>query len=289
MTDFHIVTDSCANLPDPTLLERFPITVVPNRIKIGDRVFREGVDLEPAEAIRLIASHPAPPIVIPPSEADFVHVYSQVSRTSDAILSIHASREMSRCWSNARQASQQLSGSRIAVIDSQTLDMGQGLLVQAAAYLAARITDFEELIRQVRGKVESIYSIYYTETVDYLVYNQIMTESHGILGAMLNIKPCLTIENGKLIPIEKVRTRQQAIERLHEFIVEFDDLQDAVILQAVKGLTEQAQMLRERLSIDFPEREFPVFVYNASLAAMIGPDATGLVILEDIHEGNDDI
>jgi len=98
---------------------------------------------------------------------------------------------------------------------------------------------------------------------------------------MLNIKPVLTIEDGRLIAIEKVRTRLQAIERLVEFVIEFTEFEDMLIMQHRSGQTEQTRMLQDRLKLDFPDVHFPHAMYGASLAALIGTDATGLAVLEN--------
>jgi fatty acid-binding protein DegV len=82
------------------------------------------------------------------------------------------------------------------------------------------------------------------------------------------------------MPMEKVRTRVQAIERLVEFAVEFTEIDDAVIVQHKPFLSEQTRMLQDRLTIEFPGRVFPHALYGPSLAALIGVDAMGLVVLE---------
>jgi fatty acid-binding protein DegV len=106
---------------------------------------------------------------------------------------------------------------------------------------------------------------------------------------MLQIKPFLAMEEGHLRPMEKVRTRVQAVERLVEFAVEFTEIEEAVILQPKAHVTEQTRMLQDRLAVEFPGRHFPHALYGPSLAALIGPDATGLVVLEsEIDEDEDD-
>ena len=84
--------------------------------------------------------------------------------------------------------------------------------------------------------------------------------------------------------VEKVRTRMQAVDQLFEFVVEFSELEDIVILQPRSQLTEQARMLQDRLAVEFPGRYFPYSVYNPSLAALLGTDAVGVVVLENEFE-----
>jgi DegV family protein with EDD domain len=272
----HIVTDSSAHGQLPP-----NVTVVPHTIALAGKSFREGVDMSAEESLRLISRQPFAPTVQVPTQADFLAVYDRLSREYDAIISIHASREILPCWQNARAAAQAVMGRcQLDVIDSRTISAGLGMLVRMAARTLAEGASADETVRVLRGAIERIYSVFYVETTDFLMQNQIMSPSHSILGMMLNLKPVLTVEEGRLVPMEKVRTRIQAIERLVEFAVEFEEFDDALIVQNRSGLTDSSRMLSDRLATEFPDRRFPATLYGASLGALIGADATGLVILE---------
>lgn len=282
MSNVHIITDSCAQFSDAQILEKYPITVVPNSITIGGKTYKEGIDIDAFEAIKLIDRYPTPPIVTPPTESDYARVYSQVAKQSDAIISIHGSRELFDSWYKAQQAAQPLvSHGNIAVIDSQLIDVAQGILVEYAAQQAQQISNFEELVRKVRGAIERIYAMYFTESTGYLMQNKLMSPEHGVLSTMFGLKPFVTIEDGHIILVEKVRTRTQAIERVIEFSSEFDNIQTGYILQSQKNSTENTHNLQNRLASEFNGRHFPHILYGATMASLIGTDATGFVIVED--------
>lgn len=284
-----IVTDSGARFASPHFVQQNAVTVVPNRINIGGKLYREGVDLKTDEALRLIASLDTAPQLVPPSVAEYVEVYRRLSRSHDAIISVHMSGQLSESWRNAKTAAEQFAGHcDIAVIDSRSLCVGQGLLVQVAARTIQSVPLFDDVVSAVRGAVERVYAVYYTESLHYLMQRQIMSESHVALGSLLGIKPFLALEDGSLIVIEKVRTRGQAVERLVEFLVEFTDLEEAVIVQHKAHISEPTRMLQDRLSVEFPGRYFPYTTYGASMAAFIGVDATGIVVLEQEASGFDD-
>ncbi|HEX2905839.1 MAG TPA: DegV family protein [Phototrophicaceae bacterium] len=281
MPSVQIVTDSCANFASLHFLQQHPVTVVPNKISLAGRSYREGVDLSADDALRLMAHQPYAPLVTSPSEAEFVEVYNRVARTCDAIISIHPSREIFPSWENALRASRQVVGScPVFVIDSQNICVGQGMLVKVAAKAIERESHVDDMVRAVRGAIERIYSIYYVESVSYLLQNKIITPSHAVLGMMLGIKPFLGVEHGRLQLIEKVKTRLQAVDRLVEFVVEFAEVEDAVMVQHKPYISEQTRMVQDRLAVEFSSHHFPYTLYNPSLAALIGVDATGIVILE---------
>jgi DegV family protein with EDD domain len=277
----QIITDSCAHFTTPYFLQQHPVTVLPNRISIAGKSYREGVDLTAEEALKLIAHQQYAPLVTSPTEAQYVEAYSRLARNSDSIISIHASRELFPSWENAMSAARRFAGHvPIAVIDSQTLDAGQGMLVKAAIRAVEQESTFDDMVRAVRGAVERIYSIYYVESVNYLLQNKVMSASHTVLSAMLGIKPFIGVENGHLGLIEKVRTRAQAVDRLVEFVTEFSDIEDVVILQHKPYLSEQTRMVQDRLAVEFPSQYFPYALYGPSMAALIGADATGIAVLE---------
>jgi len=289
MQNVHIVTDSCANFASPHFLHQHPVTVVPNKISIAGKTYRDGIDLGAEEALRLMRTQTYAPLVTSPTVNDYVEIYNRLARSNEAIVSIHASRELYPSWQNAKTAARQLAGRcQIEVIDSQLVCAAQGMLVKVAAKAIQEHNTMDDIVRTARGAIERTYTIYYVETVNYLLQNKIMTTSHSLLGTMLGIKPFLSLEHGHMILVEKVRTRAQAVDRLLEFVVEFTDIEDVVLLQHKPHMSEQTRMLQDRLAVEFPGRHFPFAMYTPSMAALIGADATGVVVLEKELEDLDD-
>lgn len=289
MAKIHIVTDSTAHFANPHFASQYPITIVPNTIHIGDQRFLEGVDLNTEEAMQLITRQGTIPVVDSPTEADFARVYGKLAGTCDAIISIHPSRRIYPSWSRAKAAAQHFAGHcEIEVIDSQTLSAAQAMVVRAAVKLSEQNVEVEDAIRRVRGTIERVYSVFYVDEINALLQNRILSSSHTILGAMLEVKPFLALDEGELKPIEKVRTRAQAIDRLVEFVVEFTDIEDVVILQNKSYISDQTRMLQDRLAIEFPARHFPYTLYGPSLTALIGTEVTGIALLESELEYPDD-
>lgn len=288
MPNIHIVTDSGARFSNPRLIKHYPVTILPNILEIGGQQYKEDIDLSTEEALQLIATQKTPPRVIPPSENDYAELFAKLSYHYDAVISIHPSREISESWQNGKRAAQQVSGKcEIAIVDSQSLCAGQGMLVRVAARAAQEQKTVEDIIQTVRGAVERIYSVYYLSDLDYLRLNEIMKPSHAILSTRLKIKPFVSLEEGELIVIEKVRTRQQAIERLVEFLVEFIELDDAVILQHRKNISEETRLLQDRLSVEFPGQHFPYTMYSGTMAGLLGTTAIGIAVLEKIVDDLD--
>ncbi len=281
MPKIHIVTDSGARFSNPRLVRHFPVTILPNVIEISGIRYLEGIDIDSEQAFQLISAQGRPPIVEPPSENDYAELYARLSHFCDAVISVHPSRELSVSWRNGRLAAQQVSGScEIAVVDSQSLCAGQGMLIRVAARAANEYDRAEEVIQAVRQAVNRIYSVYCVDNVNFLSANGFMKASHAVLSTHLGIKPFVSLEDGNIIVIEKVRTRSEVIDRLVEFLVEFTELEDAVVLQDQKHITEETRVMQDRLALEFPGQHFPFTMYSATMASYLGTEATGVAVLE---------
>ena len=289
MPRIQIVTDSGARFSNPRLVRHFPVTIIPNTIEIAGKRYQEDIDIDTEEAFKLISQHDVPPKVIAPSENDYAEIFARLSHFSDAVISVHPSRELSDSWRNGRLAAQQVSGScEIAVVDSQSLCAGQGMLIRVAARAAQEKETTEDVIQTVRQAVNRIYSVYCIEDVSFLRANGFMKPSHAILSEHLDIKPFVSLEDGKIIVIEKVRTRSEVIERLVEFLVEFTELEDAVVLQDKKQISEETRIMQDRLALEFPGQHFPFTMYSATMASYLGTEATGVAVLENEGDVLDD-
>ena len=289
MSKIRIVTDSGARFSNPRLIKHYPVTILPNQIEIEGHGYKEGIDLGTEAALQLISQQKTPPRIIPPSINDFAETFARLSYHYDTVISIHPSRELSDSWQHGRLAAQQVAGScEIAVVDSQSLCAGQGMLIRAAAHAAQEEKTAEAVIQAIRGAVKRVYSVYCVGQTDWLRFNKIMTPSHAVLSSRLGIQPFVSLEEGKFIVTGKVQTRAQAIERLVEFLVEFTAFDDAVILQHCKMMSEDTRLLQDRLALEFPGQHFPFTMCSASIMTCLGTAVTGVAVLEKAVEDLDD-
>ncbi len=277
-----IVTDSAAYL-EPGVARHLGITVIPLTIRFGDKALRHGIDITTEGFLRRFKRSSTPPIVLPPSVELLEGVYTKLSRTTDEILSIHVSSKLNPFFQEARSAATALLGRcQIVVMDSLTTSLGLGILVTAAAKAAEEGRSLSEIIHLVRGMIPRIYGAFVTERLDFLERDKRIDKAQAILGTMLGIKPFLTIEEGEIIPIEKVLTREEALDRLFEFVTEFSYLERVAVVQSIPHPTEETKFLIEQLEMAFPDLNFPILLYDPVLASHIGPDAIGVIVYEGL-------
>jgi DegV family protein with EDD domain len=279
----RIVTDGDAVIT-PKTAQRLGISVVPLTVRVGGEVYQDGNGgwnealLARMEAERISVE------IAGPTVADFRAVYNRLSRITDRIISIHSSDHLSPIVRNARAAAAEFLGRcDIAVIDSQTTSLGLSILVEQAAKMAQAGVSQEGILRTVRGMIRRIYVVMFTDSLDYLERSGLISPAQCILGTMLGIKPFLSIEEGEIIPMEKVRSRDKGLDKLVEFAGEFTAVDQIAILQPTSRPTSETALLRDRLRSFFPDKEFPVLVYGPLLASHIGPDSLGLIIYEGLE------
>jgi len=283
MSKVHIVTDSTAHFEDPTTPQKLGVTVVPLTIQFGRQYFKEGIDLTEDEFFNRMATSAQPPTLHAPAADDFRAVYGSLIKSADKILSLHISSKLSQTCARAKTAAEDYLGRcQIVVLDSWTTSVGLGILVQAAAQAANEGKSLGDIVRIVRGMISHIYAVFFVDTLDYLEHSGLIGKSQSILGTMLGIKPFLSIEEGEIIPIEKVRSRDKAVDKLIEFASEFTNIDRGVILQSGKMPTDDTRLLLEQLEMTCPGLKFPVMRYGPTLACQLGPDSLGIFIYEGV-------
>jgi DegV family protein with EDD domain len=282
MAKVRIITDATAYL-EPELVAQYRITVLPVEIQFGEErfVIAPGDDTEPL--FERMAGGMARPTAASIPARYFEETYRQLCRETDDVLVILSSSKLSTGYAEAQSAARAFLGRcRITVLDSMSTSWGLGLIVEAASRSADEGHSLDEIVRRVRGMLPHIYTVFFVDRLDYLEGGGRIGIAQALLGTMLRIKPLLLMEEGEIIPMEKVRTRIMALEKLASFVAEFAALQQVVILRSPLGSNngELVDELREQLILALPDWQFPVIEYDPVLACHLGPEALGVVVYE---------
>jgi DegV family protein with EDD domain len=202
-----IVLDSTADFPEAQ--QRFPNwRVVPLYVRFGDESFRDYVDLEPHEFYRRLREADRPPTTSQPTAADFLVAYEELSGY-ERVLSIHLSRRLSGTYESAERAAAE-AGGRVRTIDSETASAAIALLALAIQRRLERGTNDEEvdgLVERFRREARIIFTV---DTLEYLAKGGRIGKASAMAGTLLHIKPILTLADGEVLPLKKVRGAQKA-------------------------------------------------------------------------------
>jgi len=274
-----VVTDSSAYLPDE-LVEGYGIHVVPLYVVLAGRSGREGWDISPADVARALAARGQQVSTSRQTPGDFVAAYRQaLDEGAERLVSIHLSAELSGTWDAARLAASQIGEHIVTVIDSKSAAMGTGFAVLAAARSAAAGADAAAVAESARSTAADTRTLFVVDTLEHLRRGGRIGSAATFLGSALSMKPVLHVVDGRVLPLEKVRTSARAMNRLVQRVA--DAAGDGPVSVAVHHLAaeERAERLASEIRARVPSlRELHVSELGAAIGAHVGPGAVGVVV-----------
>lgn len=274
-----VVTDSTAYLPPGVAQER-AIRVVPLEVRLGSRVGREGVDVDAAALRAALADRRLDVQTSRPNPAEFAACYrAALAGGADGVVSVHLSRGLSGTWDAARVAAQEVGPDRVRVVDSRAAGMGLGYAVLAAADAADAGSDgaaVEAAALDVAARCRMFFSV---DTLERLRRGGRIGTAAALFGTALAVKPLLHVAQGRILPLEKVRTTARAAQRLVELAVKAagEGPVDLAVhhLGAAARAEEVAARLRERLDV----ARLLVSEVGAVIGAHVGTGLLAVVVV----------
>jgi DegV family protein with EDD domain len=241
-----VVTDSTADLI-PELVAEHGVTVVPLTVNLDGRSYLDGVDITAAgfyEKLRGSSSHPT---TSQPSPGQFKEAYERLLADHDEVVSIHISPKLSGTMSSAEQAAAMIGMERVHVVDSRFASMPLAALVLVAASTAAQGAGASEVIADVTRVGDAMRCFFAVSTLEYLRRGGRIGAAGALFGSVLQIKPILAIEEGQVVPLERVRTHDRALHRLVELAQSVDRSHGLCLVIGHAAAEQAAQSLAERL------------------------------------------
>ena len=275
-----VVTDSTAYLP-PGAAERHGVHVVPLEVRLGERTAQDGIDVTPAELITALADRDLLVQTSRPAPASFARVFRELlDDGAEEIVSVHLSRELSGTWDAARAAAQEVAPERIRVVDSRAVAMGLGFAVLAACDAAAsgaRGVAVADAAAAVAARCRVLFGV---QDLERLRRGGRIGAASALLGGVLAIKPLLHLSEGRIAPLEKVRTTTRATERLVALAVAESGGPGARLAVHHLGAEERAEDIADRLREQLPDAaELHVSEVGAVIGAHAGPGLVGVVVV----------
>ena len=259
-----IVTDSVADLP-ANLARELDITVVPLTVNFGSEAFRDGIDLTPEQFYEKLKTSKDFPHTSVPTIGDFAAVYDRLSEETDRIVVITLSSKLSGTYQIAQQAIDlKQRKCEIEVIDSGWAAITQGFIVMAAARTAKEggdISGIKEAVKKTSARVGFRASF---DTLEYLRRGGRIGRAQAFLGSLLRINPIITLKDGLVEPVERVRSRAKAIEQLHKFAESYTKIEEMAVENTASPV--EAEDLIDRLSTLFPKER----IISSRMTPVIG-------------------
>lgn len=222
------------------------------------------------------------PLLLIPSVGELQTLFASVAAKYTEIVGIFLSANLSPLVGRAREAAKNLSSLvRIEIIDAQTAGPGLGFIVQKAARAAQEGRDAREIRHIVQGVLPHVFSILCIRGLSYLERIHALDPAQAFVGEMLAVIPVFMLEQGRLIPVQKIRHARQLVDSFFEFVIEFDQVHHLALVQGVPSYPQEKKMLRERIEAEFPELAISEHIINPSLSAILGPHTIGVFVWEE--------
>lgn len=279
MKKIAIITDTDSSLP-PEIANRYGIHQVPITVHFGEETYITGVDINDALLFEKVEKLNKLPTTSAPSTGMFSQAFQTAfDNGAEAIVCICVSSKVSSTYNSALNAREMFPDREIAVIDSLNLSMGQGFVVLAAAEAAQEGCPVEEITRRALDINQRIYTYAALPTLKYLAMSGRVGKFVAGFADTFNIKPILTIRDGKLDLLERVRTQKNAIQRIIDLTsqaVEGKTVERAAIIH-VNNLAG-AQSLRDQLCKVIPcPQQVIIAEFTAGLSVHAGSGVVGIV------------
>ncbi len=276
----QVITDSTSDIT-PEEAKELGIRVVPIYVRFGDRVYRDGFDIDSDEFYKMLDSSPVHPATSQPNPEDFESAYRDYCENSDGIISVHISSKISGTYNSATIARKMLqSKCPIEVIDSQFNSAGLALIARGAARLAKAASDMPTAVAEIRRYISQVGMFGYFDTMKYLARSGRVSRVIVAAANILNVKPLLTFREGEIIRAGLVRSFSRGVERLIRFVESKKNITEMIITHST--IPEQAEKLKKTMGHYLPEEQISIMKMGAGLGVHGGPGVLLVAVRQNI-------
>lgn len=277
-----IVTDSTAYMPKD-LLAQYGITVVPNVVNWGTKSYRDSVDIQSTEFFERLKTDPVQPTTAVASIGDFRDYYAKAAELAPAVVGIHLSAKLSGTFSAAEQGRALLPDKNIHILDSNATAMALGFVVLAAARAAEAGQSVEQVIAAANAAIPRVGLVFTVETLEYLRRGGRIGGAQAFLGGLLDMKPILELREGRVEPVERMRTKKKAIDRVLDIITaKANALGGKIHLATLHAAAPQeAAALLEAARTRLNAVESILSEVSPTVATHTGPGTVGLALYSE--------
>ena len=205
-----IVLDSTADFPDASEHYR-NWRVVPLYVNFGTDSFKDGVELTAHEFYERLRASPELPTTSQPTPGDFLAVYEELG-AYERILSIHIAAKLSGTFQSAGTAAEQLGDGRVRTIDSESASVSIAMLALAIQRRLDRGTTDEEVDALVTHYLHDHQLLFTVDTLEFLARGGRIGRAKAFAGQLMNVKPILSIRDGEVLPVKRVRGNRKAFQ-----------------------------------------------------------------------------
>lgn len=221
MPKIAIVTDSTSYMP-ADLVEKYSITVAPQVLIWDDKTYRDGIDIQSAEFFSRLKTSKTMATTSQVSVADMQSIFQGLVDKGYDVLGIFISSKLSGTIQSATQAKalMESAGEKVTVIDSNSTAMAMGFQVLSVARAAGDGASLQDCMALAEKSRENTGVVFAVDTLEFLHRGGRIGGAQRFMGTLLNMKPILALQDGKVEGLERIRTKNKAHDRVLELIID---------------------------------------------------------------------
>ncbi|MFJ8238405.1 DegV family protein [Bacillus tropicus] len=282
-----IITDSAADLP-VELLQAYDIDLIPLRVyDEAETEYLDGVTLESVTLLQKMREGAVYRTSLPSLET-FQEKFVSYAKEGNPCIYLAFSSELSGTYQSSvlikEEVKETYANLDLEIVDTKCASLGQGLVVLEAAKMAKDGASKEEILKRVDFLMNHMEHIFTVADLQYLVRGGRLSKVAGFIGGLLNIKPILNVEEGKLVPLEKVRGKKKVLGRIVDIMEERGkELKGQTIGITHGDDLETAEALKALITERFGCEVFIVNTIGAAIGAHTGPGVITLFFLNEVE------
>jgi DegV family protein with EDD domain len=280
-----IITDSGADLPLNYYKEN-GIVLLPLRVELDGKDYDDHIEIKPETIFQAIRDGKLPKTSqIPPDR--FEKVFTEMARNKQDGIYIAFSSQLSGTYATSvmilNQVKEEYPDFNLTIIDSKCASLGQGMVVMEAVRLLNEGVPKEQLVEKLQFYASHMEHLFTVNDLDYLAKGGRVSKASAFLGGLLNIKPLLNVEDGKLVPFEKLRGKKKLFARMIELMKQRgDSLGQQVIGISHADALDAAEEIKLMIEKECKPKEIIISEIGAVIGAHTGPGTIAVFFLNKI-------
>jgi len=279
-----ILADSACDLSTARTKE-LSIEIVPLSVQLDDKIYQDRINIDPVtvyDAMREGKTVKTSQVALP----TFLSVFEESAKRNEPLVYIAFSSGLSGTYQTAKMAEQEIKetypDAAIHIIDTKCASLGYGLVVLHAAQLAKDGATLETILEEANDYANRMEHIFTVDDLEYLYRGGRVSKTVAFLGTVLKIKPLLDMEDGKLVPREKIRGSKRVLGRMIEVMGErATTLEQQTIGISHGDSLERAEQLAAMIKETFPVKDVIIEMVGAAIGAHSGPGTIALFFLNE--------
>ncbi|QFF98229.1 DegV family protein [Psychrobacillus glaciei] len=280
-----LFADSACDLPK-SFFELHNVELIPLRVHIDNDEYEDIIGIDSKEVYTAIRAGKQPKTSQASPEL-FLTLFEELAKSGEEGFYIALSSALSGTYNTAVMMKEQLMETyphlKLTIIDSKCASLGIGLLIKEAVRLRDEGLSLPMMEEKIRFSAMHMEHLFTVEDLDYMARGGRVSKASAFIGGLLNIKPLLHVEEGKLVPIEKIRGRKKVVKRIIDVMGERADRleeQDIAISHGDDEATalELKQLIEER----YHPKSIEIHLIGSTVGAHAGPDTLALFFLNKL-------